>query len=416
MVEQGDDAVILTESLALSPSKAQKDNPCVLYSESLGRSESKFKDGDPVALVTETLAQARAGNPNIVLRDLRASDYTPVVGDTVTLTIPVTNTATESIDYTVEWLKNGSTYKSETKTLSRNSTTEYTDDESRSKGGTNIYQANTSNTVEVTWFNIDVGRLTANPASLVPGLSTTLELPLTNVTSTEQTVEVEFVGDGLTVSTQTVTLSAGQSTTLTTTETRGKEVTVPYYARVTEQDSGISGKTNTVEVVWADVSGDQLLVDWGEGMTKVGANHVGGFSAWYDYYEAEAHHGHFRAFGTAVETLYDGSQHAVSLTHHDGESGDSSIRFENSTSFTYNSGVLGSYVVQDEPESGSKDSYSTSGMYHDNAYENTDGAVWTLPEGTDMIIRVSGDSDGFTYWNRREISGTEIRIANPKRS
>jgi len=310
---------------------------------------------------------------------------TPVafVGDEVRLQTRVFNYTSSSVDYTLEWKEDGSKFKSQTNTVGADSYFYYNIGVTKSSAGERIYQAADSNKLAVTWLNVRPKNFRATKYIVDPGKSTTLKLDVENPNSSSRTVDVSFraVGGG-TVGSSSKTISAGSTATFTASTSRSSEQKVSFVADVTVSNSGLSGTTRELAVVWTNGA----LTANGTEFQPVG---VGDFATFYDYYDAEAHHP-YEAFGeTRVALLFNTTGFAVLVTHDDGTGGGN--RIDATTTWDTTNNVMGAYVVEDDPRAGD-DEYGDVEQFNVWARENTDGSVRILPDTTEVTVSVSSDT------------------------
>jgi plastocyanin len=268
MVSEDEDVLLLAEQLGLSESQASPGGRVALYSESTGRGSSNVGVGSSVIMGTGNRGQGPSG-----LVELGTLTGTTIryKGESAELEIQAENTVTEPQGYTVDWSEDGSNFKSESKTIGPGNTTTYRARRTKDTTGTRSYQANDSNELDVTWMLIEAGRLGAFPRTVYTGAddpSTTLSLRV-SVPSAEpdnKDVEVTFKENDTAFTSQTQTISPGDSHTFTTSVTKSEPDTFLYEADVTNRDTGLTGTTNEVAVTWSDdpaaaISLETLRVD-----------------------------------------------------------------------------------------------------------------------------------------------------------
>jgi len=208
--------------------------------------------GDKVVLTT----QADTLVNGIRVGDLNVNDALVATGDTVRLGLPLENTESTDTDITVEFIRDGSVYKTTTVTVPGDGQINPGDSESFSTPGTRDYESDPGdNTVPVTWFGaIRPGFLSASPQALRPGETSTLSIDVTNTGSDDVAVSVDFrsLSGGVEASDSTV-VPGGSTATLSGDVTRQSETTVPFVADVTNEDAGITGTSNSIRVLWADL-------------------------------------------------------------------------------------------------------------------------------------------------------------------
>lgn len=415
MVNPGENTVLVSGDVGLSDVTAKQGDDTVVHDALTGRGSSVPKVGQDVVMLTDSLAQSGGGVPsNIELRPLTASDYLLYKGQTTTMTLPVVNSADVPDDFTVPWKENQTEFAEQTLTINPRSTKEYEQTRTKTATGEFTYQASRSNTITVSWLNVDPGAFEANPNVLNPGNTATLSIDVANPNSDDVDVQVEFFnGQDTLLDTQTKTIPGGSgSETYSLDQTINFRAEVDYYVSLTELGTGVSGTSRTQTVTWTNAD---LLADWGEGLQEITATSVQSFSDFYGLSGVEATHGNFREFGTAVQVLDDGSSIGVSVTHHDANGPQTSgLPFTADTSFTFKDGSYGGIVVKDDPpDQTTTDTYSPSGWHHEFNGQHTDGGVFVLPSGADVVVSVSGDNtDGITFWNTGEQSGYSVRIVN----
>jgi len=207
----------------------------------------------------------------VTVGELWVSDRILEVGKSVDMRWDVQNNSSEGIDYTTEWKEDGSVFSTQTETIVAGGL--YAFRESRTKNDVSSfkYQANDSRIVPVAWLNIIVDSWEADPYTPKIDEASQLELVLSGTSNGDIDVDIEFLefnptdsesASGTVIDTVSGTIPSDGTNTFTSSVTKDEEIDKEYAARITEVETGVSGRTI------------RLLVQWNEAIEPIIVNMV----------------------------------------------------------------------------------------------------------------------------------------------
>jgi len=336
----------------------------------------------------------------INLEDFTADPQIQEVGQSVDFDITALNTSDEDYSgYTLNWLENGTEFDDQTQDIPKLVDREYSTTRTKSTAGKYEYKAqddgpvNTSGTLPVAWMQVSA-TFDAYPKVVKRGESSQLSCTVVNDDGEDQTVTVEFYEDTTRIDAQSGVVNSGSFQDFLLDVTKDTEQEHQYYAKI-QDETGIEAETNKVTVAWKKTG---IYADWGEGLVKVNPTSVGGFSAWYDYYESEAHHGNEIRGRGSVTLLDDGSSIGAAVTYDDGN-GSQDVVIEATTSFSESI-----TVAQKDDPTHDLDSFGSTAWTNNWNRENTDGGVASFSDGFDITIGVG--MPGFFFNEGTSFSGS----------
>lgn len=356
------------------------------------------------------------------LQPLTCTDRIPLAGDSTTLSINATNRTQSELDHTLEFFEGPTRFHIPTKTLRMMQTGNFETDRTKDSVVQKEYTVRTpdetqeSNTVTVTWLNMDVTAFELSDRVAKLGNSVTGSIDVKNPTPDDEDVTVWIEEDGAEIYRETKTVASKDRKTFGTSVSEDKETRHNYRAFV-NPDSGQAAPSEVQSVEWKPAG---MFVDCGTGLYQFEPTEVDNFVDWFAYPaeipDDSAEHNHDLSMRTSIEVLDDGNEEAISITHGDGGGIGSKDEF---LYYTYFSEDHGGYLAKNDPEDAEPDfdtsltAYQSDQMRHGSPYgTDNDGAIVKFPRGSDIEISVLFDTLGITFWNTIQEAGDRIRLVN----